>query len=187
MKIASILVMSVSALTLAACATGPAYQGAVGASLSQDAAVREAALAQLKSEAPQPIEGNSGKFMSPFTSDGVTAGWVTKAMQVKASGQVGSAVGEMAGQQLMQNIPFIGGFLGNSAGKALGRSVAMNSIGGEAFLKESSDLSFNSLEDMAAYMYAHHSAHPEYKAIVGATNGIYPDFQAVYLAKYPQP
>lgn len=183
----TILVLGVSALALAACATGPAYTGAVGASLSADPAAREAALAQLKAEAPKPIEGNGGKFMSPFTSDSVTAGWVTKSMQVKASGQIGSTVGQVAGDQLLSNVPFFGGLLGNAAGKSLGRAAAMNAIGGEAFLKESSDLSFNSLEDMAAYMYAHHSTHPEYKAIVAATTAIYPDFQAVYLAKYPQP
>lgn len=187
MRIKTLALVGAAALALSACATTSAYQGAVGASLSQDPATREAAMAELKANAPKPIEGNGGKFMSPFTTDGVTAGWVTKSMQVKASGQIGSAVGQIAGQKLLENVPLFGGLLGNAAGKELGRSMAMKSIGGEEFLKSSSDLSFDTLEDMAAYMYAHHSGHPEYKAIVAATTSIYPDFEGVYRMKYPQP
>ena len=60
--------------------------------------------------APTPIEGSAGKYASPFTSDGVTAGWVTKSMQVKAAGQIGSMAGNYAGQKAMEQVPFVGGF-----------------------------------------------------------------------------
>ena len=131
--------------------------------------------------APAPIEGAAGKYMSPFTSDGVTAAWVTKSMQVKAAGQVGSMAGQYAGQKAMEQVPFVGGFLGKKAGQAAGRSVALNAIGGEAFLKSSSDLSFNSLQDLSLYIYAKHSSHPEYEKILQATYAIYPEMQDLYL------
>jgi hypothetical protein len=142
---------------------------------------------------PKAIEGTTGKFMSPFTSDGVTAGWVTKAMSVKASGAVGAMAGSAAGQyaankaanQMASIVPIPGmSFLaqraGKAAGEAAGRGMALQSIGGEAFLKSSTDLSFNTLQEMAIYMYVNHSTHPDYAKIVDATTTIYPDFKAAY-------
>ena len=131
--------------------------------------------------APTPIEGSAGKYASPFTSDGVTAGWVTKSMQVKAAGQIGSMAGNYAGQKAMEQVPFVGGFLGKKAGAAVGRGVALKAIGGEEFLRSSTDLSFNSLNDMALFMYVNYSTNPEYQKILDATYAIYPDFQVAYL------
>jgi hypothetical protein len=168
-------------LLLAGCATVPAAQNVAAIA---DPAAKAAAYAQLQAAAPKPLEGNGGAFMSPFTSDGVTAEWVTKAMKVQASGSLGQAAGQIAGEQLLSKIPFAGMFAGEAT-KSLARKAAMNSIGGEAFLKSSSDLSFNSLQEMAQYMYAFHSSHPEFPKIVKATAAIYPDFAQVYAA-YPQ-
>ena len=169
------------ALMMSACAsTG----GMTDVARIQDLTARETAIAQLRAAAPKPLEGTGGAFMSPFTSDGVTAEWVTKAMKVQASGDIGGAVGQVAADQLLSNIPFAGLFAGKAT-KALARSAAMKSIGGEAFLRSSSDLSFNTLDDMAKYMYAFHSAHPEYPRIVKATAAIYPDFATAYSV-YPQ-
>lgn len=151
-----------------------------------DPVAREMAYQQLQTNAPVPIEGNAGKYMSPFTTDGVTAEWVTKAMKVQASGAIGEAAGQVAANQLLSSVPFAGLF-GGMASKSLARSAAMSSIGGEEFLKSSSDLSFNSLPDMAAYMYAFHSSHAEYRQIVKATGAIYPDFAGIYAGSYPQP
>ncbi|MDO8378039.1 hypothetical protein [Phenylobacterium sp.] len=131
--------------------------------------------------APAPIEGSAGRYASPFTSDGVTAGWVTKSMQVKAAGQIGSMAGNYAGQTALEQVPFVGGFLGKKAGAAMGRGIALKAIGGEEFLRSSTDLSFNSLNDMALYMYVNYSANPEYQKILDATYAIYPEFQTAYL------
>jgi len=130
---------------------------------------------------PTAIEGTTGAYMSPFTTDGVTAGWITKSLQVSAGGQVGSVAGQLAGQELLKSLPFgLGGMLGESAGKSMARKIALDAIGGEAFLKSSSDLSFNSLQDLAVYMYVNHSEHPEYAKILRSTIAIYPDLEAAY-------
>lgn len=170
-------------LLLAGCATAPAPSGVAAAGEAGGLSRAQ----QLQATAARPIEGNGGKYMSPFTSDGVTAEWVIKSMKVEAGGAIAGAAGTIAGQQLMSNIPFVGGFLGNKAGKAMGRSVALKSIGGEAFLKSFSDQSFDTLQAMAENMFAFHSDHADYAAIVKATNAIYPDFEQIYLSKYPRP
>lgn len=131
-------------------------------------------------EAPAPIAGNAGKYMCPFTSDGVTAEWVTKAMKVQAGGQMGAMAGQIAGQELMKQIPFFGGMLGSAAGNAVGRSIALKGIGGEAFLKSSSDLSFNSPDELLVYVYAKYSTVKDYDKILAATYSIYPDLRDRY-------
>ena len=177
-----ILTTTVVALLLAGCATGGGVQNVAAIT---DPAAREAAYAKLQAEAPKPIEGSTGKFMSPFTSDGVTAEWVTKSMQVQASGSIGQAAGTLAAGELLKNVPFAGMFAGDAV-KAAARALALKSIGGEEFLKSSSDQSFDSLDDMAKYMYAYHSSHAEYPKIVKATTAIYPGFEKAY-AKFPKP
>ena len=182
MKKTATVALTSLALVVTGCATMPAMENVATIS---DPAAREAAYMTLQASAPKPIEGNTGKFMSPFTSDGVTAGWVTKSMQVQASGQLGAAAGQIVGDQLLGNIPFAGMFAGKAT-KALARKVALDSIGGEEFLKSSSDLSFDTLDEMASYMYAFHSSHAEYGKIVKATTAIYPDFGQAY-SRFPQP
>ena len=132
--------------------------------------------------APKPIDGNSGTYMCPFTSDGVTAEWVTKAMKVSAAGSIGSAAGNYAGQQVLNQVPFIGGFLGQKMGNSAGRAIALRSIGGEAFLKSTSDLSFNDGDALLVYVYAKYSTHAEYSKIMDATYSIYPDLKDRYYA-----
>ena len=131
-------------------------------------------------QAPAPIVGNSGKFMSPYTEDGTVAKWVEKGRAASAGANVGGFVGAQAGAKLAENIPFVGGFIGQKMGKELGRSVALNMVGGEAFIKESSDLSFNSVEDLAVYMYAKNSEHKDFAQVLELTQNIYPDLAEAY-------
>lgn len=130
--------------------------------------------------APQPIEDSTGAFVSPFTSDDVVAEWVAKAMNAKAGSAVGGYVGAKAGQKAMENIPFIGGWLGQKAGSAAGRAVALKAVGGMEFIKETSDLSFNTADELAVFMYAKHSTHPKYAKVLSATQEIYPEMKLGY-------
>lgn len=127
------------------------------------------------------IEGNTGKYMSPFTSDGVAAGWVDKAVNAQLGSSLGAAAGAYAGQKALEQVPFVGGFLGNKVGKAAGRSIALNAIGGEAYLRESSDLSFNDINDMARWLVATHAQHAKFKEIMKAAYQIYPELQQAML------
>ena len=118
--------------------------------------------------------------MSPYTQDDVLAPWVDKAIKVKLASQGGAMVGSYAAQKALSQIPFIGGMLGDSAGGAVGRSIALKAIGGEEFLKSTSDISFNSLDDLAVYMYAKNSSHPAYKDALSSTMEIYPALKQSY-------
>ncbi len=129
---------------------------------------------------PQAIEDNSGLYMSPYTSDEVVAEWVEKAIDADIGSDIGGLVGAHLGREALGEIPFVGSILGKNVGEIAGREIALETIGGEEMLKESSDLSFNSAQDMAVYLYKHNSSHPNYQDVVKATMVIYPELKAVY-------
>ena len=135
---------------------------------------------QLMAVAPQPIYGNTGEFMSPYTEDGVVAPWVDKAINAKLGAAIGSQAGAYAGRKLMENVPFFGGMLGEKVGNEAGRRIAIEASGGWEYIKGTSDLSFNTLDDLAVYIYAHHSAHPDFQKVLEATWEIYPELQTAY-------
>lgn len=168
MKIAKIfkgaaVVLSLALLTLAAgCATAP----------------RVARPDQLI--APEPIHSNTGKFMCPYTSDEVLAEWVDNAIKAKAAGSIGGAIGAYAGAKALEQIPFVGGFLGEKVGNKIGKEIAIKSAGGMEFITKSSDLSFNSMNDMSIYLYAKYSANEHYQDALNAVFSIYPEFKQGY-------
>ncbi|RWU13048.1 hypothetical protein EGC76_02185 [Pseudidiomarina gelatinasegens] len=155
-------IVAILALFLSACAMGP--------QLAQP----------YQLTAPPAIEGNSGQYMSPYTSDGVLAEWVNNARNADMGSAIGGMAGAYAGQKLAENIPFIGGWLGQEIGETVGREVALEMAGGEEIIRGTSDISFNSLEELSVWMYVTHSAHPHYQDALESAMSIYPELKTVY-------
>jgi hypothetical protein len=130
--------------------------------------------------APQPVMGNTGKYMSPYTSDEVLAEWVDNAIKAQAAGKIGGAIGAYAGTKALEQVPFIGGILGEKVGNKIGKEIAIKCAGGMDFICNSSDLSFNTPDDMAIYLYVKHSSHEHYQDALKASFGIYPEFEQRY-------
>lgn len=130
--------------------------------------------------APKPIIGNSGKFMSPYTEDGTVAAWVEKGRNASAGANIGGFVGAQAGAKLAENIPFVGGILGQHIGETAGRAIAVKMAGGEEFIRANSDLSFNSVNEMAVYMYAKNSTHKDFAEALKLAQEIYPELKTAY-------
>ena len=138
--------------------------------------------------APKPILGNGGKYMSPYTEDGTVAVWVEKGRSASAGSAVGGFLGAQAGQKMAEQIPFFGGLIGQAVGEKAGRAVALQMVGGEEFIRANSDLSFNSVQDLAVYMYAKNSAHKDFAEALKLTQEIYPELKtAYYPAIYAAP
>ncbi|MCX5660489.1 MAG: hypothetical protein NTW19_12310 [Planctomycetota bacterium] len=124
---------------------------------------------------PTPISGNTGKYMSPYKANGTPTPWVDKAILAKLAGNVGKEAGKKGGEMALNQVPIAGGLLGGMAGKETGRQIAVAAAGGWDFINSSSDLSFNSLDDLAVYLYAKHSSDAKYRDAIESTEGIYPD------------
>lgn len=130
--------------------------------------------------APTPILSNSGQYMCPYTQDGVMAEWTDNAINAKMGATVGKHAGAFVGQQALKQVPFIGGMLGSKVGEEVGRKIAIDSCGGMETIKKSSDISFNSYDNMSVYLYVNYSSNEHYKDALAAAYGIYPKLQKAY-------
>lgn len=144
---------------------------------------------------PKPIMNNSGRYMSPYTQDGVMTEWCDMAMSAKigkvAGGTVGATAGAIAGKmvadKVLDNVPFggllggiAGGIIGNEAGKKAGGAIGLQAAGGMEHVRATSDMSFNSLRDMSVYLYAMHSNHEHYQKALEITMEVYPELKRSY-------
>jgi len=127
---------------------------------------------------PTPIMDNTGAYLFPYTQDDVLAEWTDKAIVAEGTSQVSGAVGAYAGSKVMEQIPFIGGFLGNKVGAEIGRRVVIESAGGMEFIKESSDISFNSPKDYCIYAYVKFSSNEHYDGAMKAAYSLYDELSA---------
>lgn len=159
-------VLLLTALLLAGCATAP----------------KIATPQQIQTLNKQPMQGNTGQYLCPLTSDGVPTEWIDNAVNAAMGASLGATAGAYAGQKLMENIPFIGGFLGSTAGEALGRQAAISAAGGEEFMRTNSDLSFDNIDDMIVYVYGVYGANPNYQELVSSVSEIYPDYNKRMMA-----
>jgi hypothetical protein len=136
--------------------------------------------------APRPKLDNSGLYMCPYTQDGVVAEWVDRAINARMGSAIGGQAGAYAGQQATSTVS--GGQLGSLVGSSIGRSIAIKASGGEEYIKKTSDISFNNMNDLAIYMYAKFSQHEHYGAVLDLTMAIYPQlydryFNAIKMAR----
>lgn len=111
-------------------------------------------------------------------------------MTARFGAQAGKAVGAYAGQKAMEQVPFVGGYLGAAAGEKIGREASISASGGREAMSEQSDLSFDSVDDLAIYMYVKGSAHEDYADVLKLTQEIYPQLKkrywpAIYAAAQP--
>jgi hypothetical protein len=130
--------------------------------------------------APTPISGNDGEYMCPYTQDDVVAPWVDKAINASMGSTLGKTAGAYLGSELCENVPLIGGLLGSTVGEHVGRKIAIESCGGWEYIKSTSDLSFNSIDDLAVWLYATKSDNEHYDEVLKATWEIYPKLEDRY-------
>ncbi|MFP1678482.1 hypothetical protein ACLD02_07255 [Alloalcanivorax sp. C16-2] len=134
------------------------------------------------------ITGNGGAYLSPYTSDGVAAEWVDKAINARMGAATGSALGTAAGayagRKLMEKVPgggllgsFFGGSAGSKIGKSTGRDTAIQASGGWDYIRATSDLSFRSVDDMARWLISEHGDNATFAEVIKATSAVYPDLQ----------
>lgn len=131
--------------------------------------------------APEAIQDNSGEYLCSITQDKTLAEWSDKMAKVGLASSIGSTAGALAGQQVLKQVPFVGGMLGEWAGKTIGRRIAIESAGGMDFIKTSSDLSFNSQQDLALYLYITYFDGDHYNEAVKAAMALYPELKTSYV------
>lgn len=127
---------------------------------------------------PEPILDNSGEYLFPYTQDEVLAQWTDKAIAAEGASAVGGAVGAAIGAKALEQIPFFGAFLGKKAGEAVAREMVISSAGGMEVIKETSDISFNNINDYCVYAYVKYSSNEHYASAMKAAGSLYSDLKA---------
>ena len=127
-------------------------------------------------EAPQPIEGNTGKYLLPYRADGELTEWASKAVNAQVGKLVGEKVGDVATNAIASKIPF-GGLAGGLLKKKTKEVAAVTALGGMKFLQDTSDQSFASLNDYALFLHVRHSSDSTYKEALAAAMAVYPDLE----------
>ena len=144
--------------------------------------VRQLTPAELATYCPSPIEGTSGKYMCPYLKDGNIAAWTSKGNAASLGASIGEYAGRELGQKALEQVPLIGGFLGQKAGEAAGRTIAIKLCGGWDYIQSTSEQSFNSVEDLSLFLYVHHSGDPGFQHVLKLTCDIYPELEEGYYS-----
>lgn len=140
--------------------------------------------------APRPIAGSNGSYKSPFTSAGGIAPWAQERKTEMDNGSdlaasAGGAVGQHIANKALDFVPFgLGGMIGRNAGESAGRAATRKAIEPALptmeVVQATSDISFNTLDELAVYMYAKNSSHPQYARVLALAQRVYPDLQQTY-------
>jgi len=130
-------------------------------------------------EAPLPLTNKKGKYFVPYNAEGQITEWATKTLNTQLGAAIGAKAGEEAGKQLAARVPF--GGLASGLMKKKGKEMgAVAAIGGTEFIKKTSELSFNNLDDLAVYMHVKHGSSGDYAQALAAAMAIYPALEGSY-------
>lgn len=130
-------------------------------------------------EAPKPQNNTRGSYLLPYDKNGALTEWAQKALQAKVGAMAGEKAGDMAGNAVASKVPF-GGFAKGFMKKKAKETGAMAAIGGKKFIKKSSSMSFNDINDYAVYMHVTHGSSGGYTEALAAAMAIYPDLEQHY-------
>lgn len=141
---------------------------------------------------PSPIRGNGGKYMSPFTSTGTVASWAEDRSEENNFGYkmatvaAESAIDSVGPSKYVPITGQISNILGHRAKLEIRHLAEVKKI--EAYMakvmeeaKTSSDISFNSIDDFAVYLYVKNSTHSGYARVLKLAQKIYPELEQRYI------
>ncbi len=129
--------------------------------------------------APTPLANANGKFLIPYSADGQLTEWANKTLNTQLGAAVGAKVGEEAGKQLASRVPF--GGLATGLIKKKGKEIgAVAAIGGLDYMKKTSAISFNDLDEYAVYLHVTHASGSDYTRALAAAMAVYPDLEKRY-------
>ena len=137
---------------------------------------------------PEPRHDAEGDYISPYRSDGTLTDWARKGIGSAAGAAVGNLIGDEIGDRaagaLASKVPggaMLGGLFGRAAKKKAQETAAVLAVGGWDYIKETSDLSFDSASDLAVYLHLNHAGvDPDFALAVSAAMGVYPRLVGAY-------
>ncbi|HTR01099.1 MAG TPA: hypothetical protein VMH83_13960 [Candidatus Acidoferrum sp.] len=130
-------------------------------------------------DVPKPRSDVEGKYIFPFRANGQLTEWGDKAVNAQVGAEVGTKAGEKATEALASKVPFGGLMSGLMKGKTK-ELAAVTAIGGWDYIKQTSDISFDKLEDYSVFMHVTYGGGTEYEKALAAAMAIYPELEKTY-------
>lgn len=127
-------------------------------------------------EAPKPITANTGQYLLPYKANGEMTDWAGKALNAEVGKLVGEKAGDAATRAVASKVPF-GGLAGGLIKKKTKEVAAVAMLGGAEYLKNTSELSFDNLNDYAVYLHVLHSTDSNYQQVLATAIAVYPDLE----------
>jgi hypothetical protein len=124
----------------------------------------------------EPREDVEGKFIFPYSYTGLITEWAEKSLNAQAGAEVGGMAGEKAAGALASKVPF-GGLAGGLIKGKSKELATVTAIGGWDYIRETSSISFDSLEDYSLYMHVNFNGGPNYEKALAAAMAIYPELE----------
>lgn len=186
-----LLLPAICLLLCTGCASRVANAPFQAPAINQPPAVTSNFVAPNKITAPRPLVGNHGKYMSPYTADGAIAPWAQEnstgtdnGSEVAAS--VGSAVGQQVANRALSFVPFgLGGVIGRGVGESVARASTRKKSEPELpsldAVKAGSDVSFDTVDQLAVHLYSKFAAHADYARVLALTKTVYPELEQAYI------
>jgi hypothetical protein len=128
---------------------------------------------------PEPLPHNEGPFLFPYTRDGTLTTWAKRAARADLGRMIGNRGAEVIAQELRQDGTPFAGTIGDRMGEKISRKLVLLAMGGNKRIRESSELSFDRLEELALYLHARYHGTEHYDQAVTALRALYPDFAPV--------
>jgi hypothetical protein len=125
---------------------------------------------------PDTADGNSGKYLFPYTEYGELTPWADKALHAAVGAEVGAMAAEEGTKMLASQVPFAGLFASSITNKSK-ETAAILAVGGWDYIRETSEVSFDSLKDLSVYMHAEFYGDPDYETALQAATAIYPKLE----------
>ena len=114
---------------------------------------------------------NCGKYPCPYTAAGELAPWAKRAIDADRGG---ARAGAMAAGMAVGAVPIAGDLFAEKVEQDMVTSAAVKSAGGRAFMRSTSDQSFDKLDDLAVWHYVNYSTVPEFKRVQKFLVELYP-------------
>lgn len=136
-------------------------------------------------EVADPREDVEGKYIFPYLNSGLVTAWAEKSLSAQAGAEAGAMAADKATSALASKVPF-GGLVGGALKGKTKELAAVTAIGGWDFIKESSDISFDKLEDYSLYMHVEFYGSADYENALAAAMAIYPELEKTHKRSIDQ-
>jgi hypothetical protein len=128
--------------------------------------------------APEPVQGNTAQYMCPYSRDGKFTVWMLAAMDATTARETERPMPD-GDRQPPSGPPPEHRRTGNTA-EAVARDAkrqhaAAHRGGGFEFIRDHTELSFSSADDLCLYLYAKHSHDAGYGQVFDYMAALYPD------------